>query len=394
MIDLPAKQLPAFGLPNPDVTSGFGAYVHIPFCRVRCGYCDFNTYTNTAFGPGAKVSDYQESVAREIELSSHQLTAGGDPSLTSIFFGGGTPTMLNATQLVAILRKLRETFGVVNGAEITTEANPESVNRDALETLKNGGFTRFSFGMQSAVSHVLDTLERQHTPGQVREVTRWARQVGLDYSVDLIYGAPGESLDDWQRSLDAAIALEPGHISAYGLTIEPGTAMGRKVRKGELPETDPDEMATKYEMAEAALNAAGYSWYEVSNWAKPGKESRHNLAYWRNTNWWGYGPGAHSHINGSRFWNVKHPGAYAKHLAAGTIPAAEIEHLTDAERREEAIMLGVRVAEGIAVPDVEPHVVDGLISDGLIEPGEALRGRIVLTLRGRLLADTVIRALW
>ncbi|WP_420826943.1 radical SAM family heme chaperone HemW [Arcanobacterium phocisimile] len=389
----PAHEL---SFPDSDVTDGFGAYVHIPFCQVRCGYCDFNTYTNTDFGTGASVGDYHESVLREIaqsaqRLSGHETGAG----LTSIFFGGGTPTMLNASQLVAVLDALRTQFGVVDGAEVTTEVNPETVDRQALQTLKDGGFTRVSFGMQSAVSHVLATLERQHTPGQVTKVTRWAREVGLEFSVDLIYGVPGESREDWQRSLDVAVALDPGHISAYGLTIEPGTAMGRQVRRGELADTDPDEQATKYEMAEATLSAAGFSWYEVSNWAKPGKHSRHNLAYWRNTNWWGYGPGAHSHINGTRFWNMKHPGAYAQHLLADTLPVADVEHLSADEQREEDIMLGVRLADGIAIPEgAQPSVVAGLIADELIDPAAALGGRIVLTLRGRLLADTVIRALW
>ncbi|QJC22693.1 coproporphyrinogen III oxidase [Arcanobacterium buesumense] len=396
VIEVSPKPAHELSLPDSDVSDGFGAYVHIPFCRVRCGYCDFNTYTNTDFGSGASVGDYHESLMREIEISARYLTEHENGAgLTSVFFGGGTPTMLNASQLVAVLDRLREQFGVVDDAEITTEANPETVDRQALQILKDGGFNRVSFGMQSAVPHVLATLERQHSPGQVTKVAQWAREVGLEYSVDLIYGAPGESLADWQRSLDAAIALEPGHISAYGLTIEPGTAMGRQVRRGELPDTDPDEQAAKYEIAEAMLTGAGYSWYEVSNWAKPGKHSRHNMAYWRNTNWWGYGPGAHSHINGTRFWNVKHPGAYAQHLLAGNLPIADVEHLTDTEQREEAIMLGVRLAEGIAIPDgTQPRVIAGLIADELVDPAAALSGRIVLTLRGRLLADTVIRALW
>lgn len=278
---------------------------------------------------------------------------------------------------------------------MTTEANPESVTKADLAALQAAGFTRVSFGMQSARPHVLEVLDRLHTPGQVDAVTHWARELDLEFSVDLIYGAPGESLEDWQASLEAAIALEPGHISAYGLTIEEGTKMGAQVRRGELPEPDPDELAAKYEMADEALSAAGYEWYEVSNWAKPGKESQHNRAYWTNANWWGFGPGAHSHIDGSRFWNIKHPIAYTGKLEGGDFPIGGGEALSDIERAEEDIMLGIRLNDGILVPDHTPSdVIASLIADELIDGRAALTGRIRLTRRGRLLADTVIRTLW
>lgn len=420
MPDLPdGVPAPSDGsLPNADVSGGFAAYVHIPFCRVRCGYCDFNTYTNLSFGDGANASDFGSTLLREIDLSARVLlggahdfgvggldagsssqsvddAAGSRPLLTSVFFGGGTPTMLPTEHLVSILAKLRDTFGVVEGGEVTTEANPETVSRESLGQLRDGGFTRMSFGMQSAVPHVLATLDRLHTPGQVERVVGWARELEIDHSVDLIYGTPGESIDDWRTSLEAAIALDPPHISAYGLTIEPGTRMGGQLKRGEIPEPDPDELAEKYMLAETLLSQAGYEWYEVSNWAKPGKESRHNLHYWQGSNWWGYGPGAHSHMNGTRFWNVKHPIAYAQRLNAGESPAAARELLTDAERREEAIMLGVRLREGIPVPDgTQPEIVAGLIADELVDPRQAMSGRLVLTVKGRLLADTVIRALW
>lgn len=312
----------------------------------------------------------------------------------TVFFGGGTPTLLPATDLAHILGAIGRTFGAPTG-EVTTEANPESVTKADLARLQEAGFTRFSFGMQSARPHVLDVLDRVHTPGQVDNVTGWARELGLEFSVDLIYGAPGESLDDWQTSLDMAIALEPGHISAYGLTIEEGTKMGGQMRRGELPEPDPDVLATKYEMADDALRAAGYEWYEVSNWAKPGLESQHNRAYWTNANWWGFGPGAHSHIDGSRFWNIKHPIAYTGKLTHGEFPIGGGEALSESERAEEDIMLGIRLKEGILVPNQTPsEVIASLIADELIDGREALAGRIRLTRRGRLLADTVIRALW
>ncbi len=392
-------------LPNPDVSGGLAAYVHIPFCSVRCGYCDFNTYTNLDFGPGASVADFPDSLEREIALSERVLTGvGEEPQLTSVFFGGGTPTMLATEQLVAVLERLDQAFGLVPGAEVTTEANPESVTRDSLQRLRDGGFTRVSFGMQSAVPEVLQILDRQHRPEQVPKAVAWAREVGLDVSVDLIYGAPGETDDQWRASVEAAIAMNPDHISAYALTVEPGTKMGAQVRRGELSLPDPDEQADRYEIVDSLLHAAGYQWYEISNWAKPGHECQHNLMYWHRGDWWGYGPGAHSQIGGTRFWNVKHPLAYAQRLEGGQLdddgaavvsPAAGREVLSESERAEEDVMLGIRLAEGIEVPrGVSPAVVAGFIVDGLVVPAVALRGRLVLTLKGRLLADTVTRKLW
>ncbi|MFT0847033.1 radical SAM family heme chaperone HemW [Actinomycetaceae bacterium L2_0104] len=403
MADLPeGEPAPIDGsLPDPDVSAGLSAYVHIPFCQVRCGYCDFNTYTNVNFGPGAGIADFPDSLAREIELSERVLAGIGDQAqLQSVFFGGGTPTMLDSSQLVSVLGRLNSAFGLVEGSEVTTEANPETVSRESLAELAAGGFTRVSFGMQSAVPEVLRILDRQHRPAQVPRAVAWAREVGLDVSVDLIYGAPGETDEQWLASLQAAIDMDPDHISAYALTVERGTKMGAQVRRGELSLPDPDVQADRYEMAARLLESAGYHWYEISNWAKPGHECRHNLMYWRGGDWWGYGPGAHSHIGGTRFWNVKHPLAYAQRLGTGAAdpiesPAAGREILTESERDEEAIMLGIRLADGIDVPShVRPEKVAGFIADGLVEPAHALRGRLVLTLKGRLLADAVTRELW
>lgn len=382
-------------VPNPDVSAGFSAYVHIPFCRVRCGYCDFNTYTNLNFGEGASTGDYPESLAREIALSRRVLDTGDNhAAVRTIFFGGGTPTMLRPEQLVGVVADLREAFGVVRGAEITTECNPETVGKAELAALREGGFTRISFGMQSAVPAVLRTLDRLHTPGQVEKVTTWARELGLEYSVDLIYGAPGETMEQWEASVREAISFAPNHISAYGLQVEPGTKMGAQARRGEIQLPDPDIQADKYELADTLFTEAGYRWYEISNWAKPGHECRHNLLYWHNANWWGYGPGAHSHINGERFWNVKHPLAYAQRLALGTTPAQAREVLSPAEQREEDIMLGIRLREGIPVPSgVREETLAELRGDGLID-AEALRtGRVRLTRHGRLLGDVVTRVL-
>ena len=395
MADLPdGEPAPPDGsLPNPGIAEGFSAYVHIPFCAVRCGYCDFNTYTNRNFGPGAGLADFPESLGREIALSRAVLEGNGQ--ITTVFVGGGPRTMLVSGQVTGVLASLTDHFGFAPGAEITTEANPETVTRESLRQLREGGFTRVSFGMQSAVPRVLSILDRQHRVSQVPRVVEWAREAGLDVSLDLIYGAPGETEPEWRSSLQAALSMEPDHISAYALTVEPGTKMGAQVRRGQICLPDPDEQADRYELAAAVLEASGYHWYEISNWAKPGHECQHNLAYWRGANWWGYGPGAHSHVGGTRFWNVKHPLAYANKLLDNTSPAAAREVLTHAELVEEDVMLRIRLAEGITIPKgVGANVVAGFISDGLVDPSAAFDGRLVLTLKGRLLADTVTRALW
>ncbi|VDG76379.1 oxygen-independent coproporphyrinogen III oxidase [Actinobaculum suis] len=388
--ELPGK------LAHPDVSGGFSAYVHIPFCRARCGYCDFNTYTKLNFGHGAALTDFPQTLATEIELSARMLdTSANQAALRSIFFGGGTPTMLEAAQLGGVVEKLRATFGLEPGAEITTEANPETVHAEKLEALRKTGINRFSFGMQSAVPEVLATLDRKHTPGQVERVARWARELGVSFSVDLIYGAPGETMAQWEESVDAAIALEPQHISAYGLIVEPGTKMGQQIKRGLLAAPDPDMQADKYELADSKLSAAGYQWYEISNWAKPGYACRHNLYYWENASWWGYGPGAHSHINGERFWNVKHPLAYAQRLETGALPVQGREILGAREQLEEHIMLGIRTRHGIEIPaGSDPNTIDALRADGLLSAAALASGKLVLTRRGRLLADTVTRVLW
>ncbi|MDD9205451.1 radical SAM family heme chaperone HemW, partial [Georgenia sp. 10Sc9-8] len=359
-------------------------------------------------GGGANVEAYADTARREIDLAAAvladaALTEAGMPAreVATVFVGGGTPTMLPATDLARMLQAVRETWGLLPDAEVTTEANPDSVTQESLTTLAEAGFTRVSFGMQSAVPHVLATLDRTHDPERVPDAVAWARAAGLDVSVDLIYGTPGESSEDWQRSLDAAVALEPDHISAYALGIEPGTKMGAQVRRGELPMPDGDAQAEMYEQAEASLTGAGLTWYEVSNWARsPEHASRHNLSYWRGQDWWGIGPGAHSHVGGVRWWNAKHPRAYAHRLEQGMSPAHGREVLGPDTRELERIMLGVRLAEGLELapgaggtPEHLRQAVGGLIADGLIDPGAAFRGRVLLTLRGRLLADAVVRAL-
>lgn len=381
----------------------FGVYLHVPFCTVRCGYCDFNTYTSAELGGGASQVAYARTAVDEIRLAAQVLHDAGLPSRTvsTVFVGGGTPTVLPVADLGTMLGAVRDGWGLAEGAEVTTEANPDSVDARSLLALAEAGYTRVSFGMQSAVPHVLATLDRTHDPRRIPEVVRWARDAGLRVSLDLIYGTPGESVDDWRRSLDAALATGVDHVSAYALVVEPGTRMGAQVRRGELPMPDEDDQATKYELADSAFEAAGLHWYEVSNWARgPQDASRHNLAYWRGDDWWGVGPGAHSHVGGVRWWNVKHPRAYADRLAAGRSPAAGREVLDEDTRAMERVLLRVRLAEGLAVDELSTTArrrVAELVADGLVDPVAALGGagarRLVLTLRGRLLADAVVRTL-
>ncbi|WP_442575755.1 radical SAM family heme chaperone HemW [Microbacterium sp. F51-2R] len=380
-----------------EAATPFGVYLHVPFCRVRCGYCDFNTYTSGELR-GARQDEYADTLLQEVALAERVLGAAGPlrPAST-VFFGGGTPTLLPPGDLARMLAGVRSTFGIREDAEVTVEANPDTVTDAVAAELAASGVTRLSIGMQSAVPHVLAALDRTHDPLNVATAVDAARGAGLDVSLDLIYGAPGESLADWRRSLESAIALAPDHVSAYALIIEDGTKLARQIRRGEVPAPDDDLQADMYELADELLAGGGYDWYEVSNWATdPAHRSRHNLAYWQGHDWWGFGPGAHSHIGGVRFWNVKHPAAYAQRLAMGESPAAGRER-PDAEARAlESVLLRTRIREGMPIAELlgeGRHAVASLIADGLIDGTAAVHGQIVLTRRGRLLADAVVRAL-
>jgi putative oxygen-independent coproporphyrinogen III oxidase len=375
----------------------FGVYVHVPFCTVRCGYCDFNTYTvadlgATAERPGASRATYAEAAVAEVRLARRVL---GDPApVRTVFLGGGTPTLLPPADLARVLAAVDDELGLAPDAEVTTEANPDSVTLADLEALREAGFTRVSFGMQSAVPRVLEVLDRTHDPARVPDVVAWARAAGFEQvSLDLIYGTPGESLADWEGSLDAALACAPDHVSAYSLIVEDGTALARRVRRGELALPDEDDLADKYAVADARLTAAGLSWYEVSNWARPGAECRHNLLYWTGADWWGVGPGAHSHVGGVRWWNVRHPAAYADRIGAGASPAHAREVLDEETRRVERVLLELRLHSGLpldALDDDGRAAVPEQVERGLVVvEGE----RLVLTDRGRLLADGVVRDL-
>ena len=368
----------------------FSLYVHVPFCRVRCGYCDFNTYTMAEVGDRAP-GTYLEAVRAELDLAAREL---GRRRVETVFFGGGTPTMLPAQQLADLLGAIGERFELAPDAEVTTEANPETVTPEYLERLRLVGFTRISLGLQSVVPHVLRVLEREHSPQRGLDAASWARQAGFEHvSLDLIYGTPGESLDDWRASLDAVVQTPVDHVSAYSLIVEEGTRLGMQVRRGEVAMPDDDDLADKYEAASEVLVSLGFANYEVSNWARPGGQCRHNLAYWKGWDWWGIGPGAHSHIGGVRFWNRKHPGSYASALAQGVSPALAREVLSAEDRRVERVMLELRLAQGLelsVLTATELARVPGIVERGL---GSLDDGRLVLSRAGRLLADGVIRDL-
>jgi oxygen-independent coproporphyrinogen-3 oxidase len=372
-----------------------GLYVHVPFCAVRCGYCDFNTYV-----PGDDGDDRASFVAAalaEIGLARGVL-GDATPPVGTVFFGGGTPTLLHPARLEAILGAIRDGFGLTPGAEVTVEANPETVDRGTLRALREAGFTRVSLGMQSARAHVLAALDRRHTPGRAVAAAAQAREAGFAHvSLDLIYGAPGETDADWEASLRAAVGAGVDHVSAYGLTVEQGTRMHARVRAGELSAPDDDVLARRYRIADALLGSHGLGWYEISNWAVDASaRCAHNLGYWRSANWWGVGPGAHSHVGGVRWWNVLHPRAYAARLGEGRSPAAGRERIGTVQGRTERIMLELRLAEGLALGDLGAAAWAGAAeqaAEGRLEPAALAGGRAVLTLDGRLLGDAVARAL-
>ncbi len=361
----------------------FGVYIHVPFCSSRCGYCDFNTYTPGELGTSASPETYLDALEQELELAKFQRPAD------TIFIGGGTPSLLGAQGLRRILTAIRNTFGINPGAEITTESNPESTSPAFFAELRDAGFTRISLGMQSASTHVLQVLERRHTPGRAFAAVAEARAAGFAHiNLDMIYGTPTETDADVQETVEQVIASGVDHVSAYSLIVEDGTRMARKVRRGELPAPDEDVYADRYALIDAALVAAGYRWYEVSNWARPGGECRHNLGYWRDEDWWGAGPGAHSHLGDLRFYNVKHPATYAQRLVSGVLPVAGVEKLTAAQRHEERVMLGLRLREGLPVTCFnDKELAKAREFPGLIDVSDQ---RVTVTEAGRLLADGMI----
>jgi putative oxygen-independent coproporphyrinogen III oxidase len=384
--ELPASALAAVGQRD------FGVYLHVPFCASRCGYCDFNTYTPSE--SGLDRTDYVSAALAEIDLARRVLPQAGP--VKTVFVGGGTPTLLPADDLIRLLEAVDQAWGLAEGAEVTTEANPESVDPAKLKALRHNGFTRISLGMQSTAPHVLRLLDRQHTPGRAGQAAQEAREAGFDHvNLDLIYGTPGETEDDFGRSLAAAVAAGVDHVSAYALIVEDGTRLAARIRRGEMPMPSDDVAADRYLAAETALSGAGLTWYEVSNWAA-GDSARcaHNLLYWTGGDWWGIGPGAHSHVGGVRWWNVKRPAHYARLLTEGESPGAGREILSDEDRYVEDVMLRLRLRSGYPLDALSGkgfRAARQALTDGLLQEPEYADGRAVLTLRGRLLADAVIR---
>ena len=377
---------------GPATTPGasFGIYIHVPFCATRCGYCDFNTDTAGELG-GATPEGWLAALGTELDLAAGRLTA---PVVDTVFVGGGTPSLLGGAGLAAVLSAVRSAFILAPGAEVTTEANPESTSPEFFDRIRAAGYTRVSLGMQSAAPHVLRVLDRSHTAGRAVAAAGEARAAGFSHiNLDLIYGTPTETDDDLCRSIDAAVGAEVDHVSAYALVVEDGTAMARRVRHGELDPPDDDVLAHRYTMLDNRLAEAGLQWYEVSNWSRPDGVCRHNLGYWGDGRWWGAGPGAHGFIGSTRWWNVKHPNAYARLLEAGRWPAAGWETLGAAEAHTEAVLLGIRLRRGLnraVLTTAESERADAVIADGLLT---AEGDRLLLTDRGRLLADAVVRRL-
>ena len=364
-------------------------YVHIPYCIKRCGYCDFNTYTPNELQDGATLeivsNDYIDAVLNELD-------AAPTDQVPTIFFGGGTPSLLPADDLGRVIAAIKVRNGLAPDCEITLEANPDSVTAEKLRRYIEVGFNRISFGMQSAKPHVLAVLDRTHNPDNVKRAVDMARAAGFgSISVDLIYGTPGESLDDWRDTVTTALSLDIDHISAYALIVETGTKLAAQIKRGDLTMPDDDLMADMYLLVDQLCQAKGLSWYELSNWSKPGHECRHNIAYWENKNWWGLGPGAHSHIDRKRFWNVKHPTAYKQKLFAGESPIADSEELTPEQIAVESIMLGIRMREGLEITALSSAQIERLTNYAESAYVGITDNRVVLTPIGRLIADRIVR---
>jgi len=372
-------------------------YIHIPYCIKRCGYCDFNTYTPSELQITTGLKNITNSYTTLLitEIKSARKQVGERAVVPSIFFGGGTPSLMEAEDIKSIISTIGSEFDLAGDIEITLESNPDTVDKDKLEKFYQVGINRISFGMQSAVPHVLATLDRTHNPDNLYQVTKWASEVGFkEISVDLIYGTPGESKSDWQKSIDTALSLPITHISAYALIIEEGTKLAAQIKRGEVDQVDDDLTAEKYLMADNAFTKFGFNWYELSNWSKVNSESKHNLAYWLGKNWWGAGPGAHSHLNGKRFWNVKHPNLYKQKIDANESPVADSEDLKELQIESERLMLSIRLPSGVEKNTLnEQQISDlsGYVESGHLDKGDWDNGRATLTLNGRLIADRIVR---
>jgi putative oxygen-independent coproporphyrinogen III oxidase len=361
-----------------------GIYVHVPFCMTRCGYCDFNAYA----GLDALKPSYLEALFQEVELAA---PAWHGEEFVSVFLGGGTPTTMEPADLKALLAHLRDRFALTRQAEVTIEANPDTVDEASLQALLETGYNRLSMGAQSFDPSVLKVLERIHQPASVRRAMAAARRAGYaNVNLDLIYGAEGESADSWERTLHETAGLAPEHVSAYALTIEPATPLGRKVAAGVSPEPDPDLQAEMFQVACDVLRDAGYRHYEVSNWAKPGYECAHNLGYWERRPYVGLGAGAHSYRDDTRWWNVRPPETYMEMVERGELPIGGSESLEPSDAYLEEVFLKLRILEGVPASwfeeqRYEPFVASGLLVDDL--------GQLVPTERGMMLLNELVLGL-
>ncbi len=366
--------------------SAFGLYVHVPFCTVRCGYCDFNTYTPSELEQADAIDVWTQALISEITYSLEKLPKS--QVVETIFFGGGTPSLLPLNNLEQIFSKLNDSFIFSENIEVTLEANPDTLTSSKIQAWKDFGINRISLGVQSADKKVLQILDRTHNPENVKNSVELLKNGGIhNFSLDLIYGTPGETLDSWSSSVESLVEFDPPHVSAYALTVEPGTALFRKVNNKEINNISSDDQADKYLIANDILEKNNLAWYEISNWAIPGHECRHNLLYWNNQNWWGYGPGAHSHIDGKRWWNVKHPANYAKKLVNEKSAIADFENLSFDQKNLEQTMLSMRL-RGSDLRELAPAAI--LSEWENLDYVSRGSNNLELTPKGRLLLDSLI----
>ena len=369
--------------------SNLSFYIHIPYCVKRCGYCDFNTYTPSELrenGTLESVSEgFVDSLIAEVNFAARTSTT----TIPTIFFGGGTPSLMPAKELGRVLDLLQQRWEFANNVEITMECNPDTLSLQSLEEYRAIGINRISMGMQSNNKKVLKILDRTHDPENVALSVANARKAGFDnVSLDLIYGTPGETLVEWEQSVNTALAHGIDHLSAYALIVEDGTKLSAKIKRGEISKPDDDLMAAMYLKVDELASDSGLNWYELSNWGRP---AEHNLVYWHNQNWWGLGPGAHSHLDGVRWWNVKHPNKYREKLDSFESPMQEREVLTDTQKSAENLMLQIRLREGLAIDELESSQLQKL--EAFKNEIEVKGNRMVLTPIGRLVADRIVREL-
>lgn len=370
---------------NNLLSKPFSVYIHVPYCKKRCGYCDFNTYTPNELNANDQIESWTKSTVKEIEFAKKNLKK--DVIVDTIFFGGGTPSLLSNKEISTILNTLKSNFNFANYIEITLEANPDDINDEKILNWLENQINRISIGMQSSSKKVLQILDRTHDTSNIEKAAKLLTKHGLEnFSFDLIYGTPGESLKEWKESVEFALSLKPRHLSAYSLVIEPGTKMGKDLKSNTIPNVDNDLAADKYLLADEILEQQGFSWYEISNWSIDNFKSRHNLNYWKNNNWWGFGPGAHSHVEGIRWWNLKLPHQWRERLENNQSPAKAREVLTSDQKISEEIMLSLRLNTGLDSRKFSSVLVNDLIKNDLIYLNE---NNLVLTKRGRLLADQV-----